>query len=612
MIFATPLGLLALIAIPAIVAIHLFRRRFPVRPVAGLFLWQMSARKPEGGGRIDALPITTSLLLECLAALALALMLAGARCSPAGVSHHLVVLLDDTASMAAVNAGGVSARDRSVRRVVDEVDRRASGARVTLVRSGERPSILAGPAVLGVEAKSSLDAWRPEAPHHSIVPALRLVQELAGETGTVMVVSDVAPAARGVSNFESGLWASVGESVTNVGITGAERTGAPDGGSGTVSLTLVSNATAPVRRVLNVLVRDQEVVERDVDVPPGVSSLTVAIPAGLPAVRVRLSDDALRRDDEVVLAEPRHRTVAVENRLSDGRGRSALIQALDALSGVGAAESGHLVFTDADRIDQSGPADTWRVGFGRAPAAWLAGGASQDYVGPFVMEKRHPLLLGITLDGVVWSGAWPLSAAVRPIVSTGDRVLIGVPVAPGQQAPTTILVNLDLNRTNLIRSPDWPILISNVIEMRRLSLPGPERWNYRTGEWVRARLDRDPNGPLSFRSGTVTRALPASRQLEFIAPSPGGLLEILEGDRVLFEIGVNFLDEEETRLGVQATADTGELASAPGLRAESGAASDPLFWVLLAIAGTALLANWCLLAPARVSRAAGMGVRSLT
>jgi len=48
-IFTTPLGLLALVAIPAIVAIHLFRRRFPIRPVAGLFLWQMAQRTPEGG-----------------------------------------------------------------------------------------------------------------------------------------------------------------------------------------------------------------------------------------------------------------------------------------------------------------------------------------------------------------------------------------------------------------------------------------------------------------------------------------------------------------------------------------------------------------------------------
>jgi hypothetical protein len=122
MIFTTPLGLLALLAIPAIVAIHLFRRRFPPRPVAGLFLWQVVRQTPEGGGRISSLPITASLILECLAALALALILAGARIRPASVSEHLVVLLDDSASMSAVNARGESARDRAVRRVLAEIE----------------------------------------------------------------------------------------------------------------------------------------------------------------------------------------------------------------------------------------------------------------------------------------------------------------------------------------------------------------------------------------------------------------------------------------------------------------------------------------------------------
>src|SRR5918995_7521403 len=106
MMFTTPLGLLALLAIPAIVAIHLFRRRFPVRPVAGLFLWRIVRQTPEGGGKIARLPITTSLILECIAALALALILAGARLSSSGHSEHLVVLLDDSASMSSVNVQG--------------------------------------------------------------------------------------------------------------------------------------------------------------------------------------------------------------------------------------------------------------------------------------------------------------------------------------------------------------------------------------------------------------------------------------------------------------------------------------------------------------------------
>src|SRR3990170_5704620 len=180
MMFATPLGLLALLAIPAIVAIHLFRRRFPVRPVAGLFLWKILRQTPEGGGRIARLPITTSLILECLAALALALILAGARLSSAGVSQHLVVLLDDSASMAAVNARGESARDRAVRRVLREVDRLGAGARVTLVLSGDRPSVLSGPAAFAVEARRALATWKPEASHHSLALGIRLARELAG------------------------------------------------------------------------------------------------------------------------------------------------------------------------------------------------------------------------------------------------------------------------------------------------------------------------------------------------------------------------------------------------------------------------------------------------
>jgi hypothetical protein len=207
---------------------------------------------------------------------------------------------------------------------------------------------------------------------------------------------------------------------------------------------------------------------------------------------------------------------------------------------------------------------------------------------------------------VVWTGALPLAAgAVRPLISTGPHALAGLAGSARTLEPD-VVVNLDLDRTNLIRSPDWPILISNLVEMRRESLPGPERWNYRVGEWVRVRLGRDPTGPLRIRSGGVERTLPAARVLEFIAPSPGGLLQIVEGperiggsETVLFELGVNFLDETESNLRDRATADAGRFADVAALRSENGPESDPLFWVLLAIGSVAILSNWWLLAPAR-------------
>ena len=114
----------------------------------------------------------------------------------------------------------------------------------------------------------------------------------------------------------------------------------------------------------------------------------------------------------------------------------------------------------------------------------------------------------------------------------------------------------------------------------------------------------------AFAAARVERALPAGRELEFIAPSPGGLLQILEGpthrrEVVLFELGVNFLDESETNLRDQSTADVGALRRrGRGLRAESGPASDPLFWLLLTIGGDGDRGNWCLLAAGREQRRA--------
>src|SRR5688572_967263 len=160
MIFTAPLGLLALLAIPTIVAIHLFRRRFPPRPVAGLFLWQTIRQAPAEGRKVGPLPITASLILECLAALALALILSGARLDSADVSRHLVVLLDDSASMAAANPAGESARDRAVRRVLQEIDLLGRSVRVSVVLSGDRPAVLAGPAAYAMEARSALEAWK--------------------------------------------------------------------------------------------------------------------------------------------------------------------------------------------------------------------------------------------------------------------------------------------------------------------------------------------------------------------------------------------------------------------------------------------------------------------
>ncbi|MDQ3329288.1 MAG: BatA domain-containing protein, partial [Planctomycetota bacterium] len=88
--FANPWGLLALLAVPAILAIHLYRRRFPRLVVAGAFLWAGETEVRDAGRTRDRLPITATLLLELLAAILLALVLSQPRFGASGRVAHLV------------------------------------------------------------------------------------------------------------------------------------------------------------------------------------------------------------------------------------------------------------------------------------------------------------------------------------------------------------------------------------------------------------------------------------------------------------------------------------------------------------------------------------------
>ena len=104
--FANPLGLLALLAIPAILYLHLFRRRFRERNVSALFLFAADALPTSAGRTRSRLLRTASLWCELLAAFALALWLGGLHFGAPDAERHVVLVLDDSASMNATGPLG--------------------------------------------------------------------------------------------------------------------------------------------------------------------------------------------------------------------------------------------------------------------------------------------------------------------------------------------------------------------------------------------------------------------------------------------------------------------------------------------------------------------------
>src|SRR5580693_3454681 len=171
MTFANPWGLLGLLALPAIVILHLYYRRFPPLLIGGLHLWGVQTQVREAGRRRERLPITASLLLELLAAAVLSLVLAQPRLAESRRVEHFVVVLDNSASMQARPPGMKSFRDAAIEEIAGRLQKLPAGSVATVIATGRRPELLAGPAVPVAKAQTALATWKPAAVAHDFEPA---------------------------------------------------------------------------------------------------------------------------------------------------------------------------------------------------------------------------------------------------------------------------------------------------------------------------------------------------------------------------------------------------------------------------------------------------------
>lgn len=565
--FANPLGLLGLLTLPTIVAIHLFHRRFPPLLVAGLHLWGAEVRVPTAGRKRERLPISSSLILELLAALLLTMVLAQPRVSDSGKVLHLIAVLDDSASMSAVGADGTSSRDRAIAELARRMKEAPRGSRTTLILSGRRPVMLAGPAVEWDVAEVSLSEWNPTLPRHDVLPALDMAVQLAENGGEVIFMTDSLPEDDQPFPKDAEVFA-VGESLSNVAITAARWT--------IDSATLVGHVFLRVRNegprqaVVTVEGRssDQVVFQSKLELSPNEESpLEAEVPGGLGRLVVSVdgAKDSLSVDSRVSLVEPTIRTVRVAIELpsdhsADGPVRHALGVASDVE--LTDAPAAHLTIASAEALPES-RRDLWWLGVGPIDSSDDAIKSARDLLGPYLKEKRDPLLEGVSLGGVIWGGVQPLTVSATPVISAGNELLLSR--LDGTRT-TALVLNIDLGRSNLPESPDWPILINNLIEQRRNSLPGLRRWNYRLNEDIQFRLFEGLLEPaesagrsLTLRSivdddsvtepaKTRERNLARAAVVEIPQLDQTGFFQVNDGPRVVGEFAVNFFDSAESDL----------------------------------------------------------------
>ncbi|HLU39350.1 MAG TPA: BatA domain-containing protein, partial [Planctomycetota bacterium] len=540
MSFAAPLALFALLAVPAVVALHLFHRRYRPRRVAALFLYAPGVHEQTAGRARTPLRRSASLLVEIAAATALALWLAGPRVSAWSAPQHVVAVLDDSASMATVGRGGESAAARA--RAVVEVALAEAGrdARVTLIATGPRPRVLCGPAAPAAAAADALAAWDPTAAHHEFAPALALAGEVAGRDATVLFVTDApvdVPAGVGVR--------AVGEPADNAAIVRAQRV--PREGGERLWIDAAAFAAGPMTARLTVRALDGSAafpgIEAGLQLEVGrIARYEFDLPEGLGAVEVALGGDALALDDRVTLLPEPRRTVGVAVRLpAETADALQLGHALRALGSAVELRPGEPDLEITAAPGQGGFLVQCVVVPGEEPV--------ESWLGPFLLERRHRLLDGITLEGVVWTAG--VVAVGRGLAFAGDRALLGEEVL-GERLRVSLA--LDPARSNLSTSPDWPILITNLVAEARARLPGPERVNVRLGEPIVWRERADATGTLRLVDPAGAALPGAGVQVVTFHPERPGLHVLQRDGAEVQRFAVHFADPRESDLRACATA----------------------------------------------------------
>ncbi len=151
---AYPLGLLALLAIPAILALHLLRPRRLRVVVSTTTLWQAALREREHAHGFRRLLRNLSLALLLAAALALGLGLAGPQWpAAAGAAGDAVLVLDVSASMKTRSGPGTTRFDQALAEAARLVDALPGDGRMLVMTSGRK-------AVLRTGFESDRDALR--------------------------------------------------------------------------------------------------------------------------------------------------------------------------------------------------------------------------------------------------------------------------------------------------------------------------------------------------------------------------------------------------------------------------------------------------------------------
>jgi hypothetical protein len=599
-----PLGLLALLALPVIVILHMLRERRRRVVVPSLLLWQLLPQRKEAQQR-RRLPWTLLLLLHLLAAALLAFALARPQLPLAlfGSTENLAVIVDVSTSMAAPDGAGTrldAAKERA-RALIGAVGARGS---VTLIAAGPRPRLVdSGGSDSAARLLAALDALEAAGTGVDLPGALILAEAaLQGRPSPrIAVLTDAAvPALAETGSAAVPVeFQRVGGPSTNRAVVAfAAR---PRSGSGPVQVyaRVANYGDAPLRTVLRLFGDGQLLDTRPVTFgPQGELELTWAVPRGVALLRTELDgNDGLPADDSATISLDQTRPIRA---LLVSANPAALERALRAVPG--------LELNSVTPIAYAGSDADLTIFDGFLPPAWPAGGVLAVHPPPDSLlvqtsgAEREPVepvlrlgpaassLEGVSLGSVDFGRVRTLTPpeGFSTWLSRGEQPLI----LRGEIGQSAVQIwAFDLSQGNLTSRLAFPLLVARAVrDLTPPALPASAL----LGEQLELRPDpRADRLELGAPDGSaqVIRLEPGAPVA--LSLSQIGVYTLAErvGERTLFagRLGVNAGAALESNLAPRSLP-ASQPAPVAALGADAG--QRPLWPLLAALALLVMLGEW--------------------
>ena len=405
-----PIGLLALLALPLIIVLHLLRERRRRVVVPSLLHWQNLPQR-QTAQRSRRLPLTLLLLIQLLAAALIALALARPQLGNFfGSTRQLAIVLDTSTSMAA-REGSRTRFAQAQSRARTALNSLGSGDRAILVAAGTTARVLATGTGADIPALlATLDTVQPGGTGTDFTGAFTLAQAaFAGQARReILVLTDNGPSTTAVpASVAAALsWQQLGTAQPNraIVVLAARAWGAQV----QVYARLANYAPTPFSARIALYADERTLGERTANIAAnGETELTWTLPASYATLRAVLDGgDSLPQDDEARLSLAQTRPLAIE---LVSAAPAALRRAL-------AAVPSTQVTVTAPAAYQPGSQAALTVFDNFLPAAWPAGpvlvinppigstllsvreGTTPAKASP--LDTRGALLAGLSLAGV--------------------------------------------------------------------------------------------------------------------------------------------------------------------------------------------------------------------